>query len=113
MPTRSGTVYLIRGTFPLSNLQAAPTDTSFSVSVGVTEIEKVNSTLKQKVEGIFKATNNYTNFCLVKGKGEAYLSKLELRPSHPEYLKTDPSSVLKLVDRADAGNKVAEIRYAS
>ncbi|KAI3451849.1 hypothetical protein Pfo_008514 [Paulownia fortunei] len=111
LPTRSGIVYLIRGTFPLSNLQASPPDTFFNVSVGVTEIEKVNSVRKPNVEGIFKATNNYTNFCLVKGKGEAYLSKLELRPLHPDYLKRDPSSVFKLVDRADAGNIGAEIRY--
>ncbi|KAL0332406.1 UNVERIFIED_CONTAM: Nodulation receptor kinase [Sesamum calycinum] len=83
----------------------------FNVSVGVTEIERVNSIGKPRVEGIFRATNNYTNFCLVKGKGAAYLSKLELRPSHPDYVKRNPSSVLKLVDRADAGNIGSEIRY--
>ncbi|KAL0350298.1 UNVERIFIED_CONTAM: Nodulation receptor kinase [Sesamum radiatum] len=90
---------------------ASPSDTFFNVSVGVTEIERVNSIGKPRVEGIFRATNNYTNFCLVKGKGAAYLSKLELRPSHPDYVKRNPSSVLKLVDRADAGNIGSEIRY--
>ncbi|KAK6151069.1 hypothetical protein DH2020_016001 [Rehmannia glutinosa] len=113
LPTRSGVVYLIRGIFPLSNLQASPPETFFNVTVGVTEIEKVNSARKPYVEGIFKAINNYTNFCLVKGKGDAYLSKLELRPLHPDYLKRDSSSVLKLVERANIGNIGAEIRYAS
>ncbi|KAK6125380.1 hypothetical protein DH2020_040876 [Rehmannia glutinosa] len=111
LPTRSGVVYLIRGIFPLSNLQASPPDTFFNVTVGVTKIEKVNSARKPYVEGLFKATNNYTNFCLVKGKGDAYLSKLELRPLHPDYLKRDSSSVLKLVERANIGNIGAEIRY--
>ncbi|KAL0450085.1 UNVERIFIED_CONTAM: Nodulation receptor kinase [Sesamum latifolium] len=111
LPTRSGVAYLIRGTFPINNLQASPPDTFFNVSVDVTEIERVNSIGKPRVEGIFRATNNYTNFCLVKGKGEAYLLKLELRPSHPDYVKRNPSSVLKLVDRVDAGNIGSEIRY--
>ncbi|XP_057784317.1 nodulation receptor kinase-like isoform X2 [Salvia miltiorrhiza] len=110
LPTRSESFYLIRGTFPLSNPQESPSDTFFSVSVSETEIEKVNTSQKQ-VEGLFKATSNYTNFCLVKGRGEAYLSKLELRPSHPEYLKRYTSSVLKLVDRVDVGNTMAEVRY--
>ncbi|KAL0377983.1 UNVERIFIED_CONTAM: Nodulation receptor kinase [Sesamum radiatum] len=111
LPTRSGVAYLIRGTFPINNLQASPSRHLFNVSVGVTEIERVNSIGKPRVEGIFRATNNYTNFCLVKGKGAAYLSKLELRPSHPDYVKGNASSVLKLVDRADAGNIGSEIRY--
>ncbi|KAL8044714.1 hypothetical protein ABFX02_08G063500 [Erythranthe guttata] len=113
LPTNSGGVYLIRGIFPLSNLQASPPDNFFNVSIGATEIERVSFVSKSNVEGVFRATNNYTNFCLVKGKGEAYLSKLELRPLHPDYLTTYPSSVLKLVDRVDAGNKAAEIRYRS
>lgn len=106
-------MYLVRGTFPLSNLQESPSDAFFSVSVGETEIERVDSA-RERVEGIFKASRNYTNFCLVKGKGGAYLSKVELRPSRLEYLeKYDDSTVLKLVDRVDVGNKDAEIRYAS
>lgn len=88
-----------------------PPDNFFNVSIGATEIEQVNSVHKPTVEGVFIATSNYTNFCILKGKGEAYLSKLELRPSHPDYLKGDPSSVLKLIDRVDAGNTGAEIRY--
>ncbi|KAK4477408.1 hypothetical protein RD792_016629 [Penstemon davidsonii] len=111
LPTRIGIVYLIRGTFPLSNLQASSPDTFFNVSIGVTEIAKVNSIGESKVEGLFKAINNHTNFCLIKGKGEAYLSKVELRPLHPDYLKRDPSSLLKLIDRVYAGNKGDEIRY--
>ncbi|XP_011099462.1 nodulation receptor kinase [Sesamum indicum] len=111
LPTRSGVAYLIRGTFPINNLEASPPDIFFNVSVGVTEIERVNSIGKPRVEGIFRATSNYTNFCLVKGKGAAYLSKLELRSSHPDYVKRNPSSVLKLVDRADTGNLGSEIRY--
>ncbi|KAK6151081.1 hypothetical protein DH2020_016013 [Rehmannia glutinosa] len=79
LPTRSGVVYLIRGIFPLSNLQASPPDTFFNVTV-------------------------------VKGKGRIP-SKLELRPLHPDYLKRDSSSVLKLVERANIGNIGAEIRY--
>lgn len=111
LPTSKGSVYLVRGTFPLSDPQASPSDDFFSVSVGETEIERVDSA-RERVEGIFKATRNYTNFCLViKGKGGAYLSKVELRPSHVEYLRGRDSSVLKLVDRVDVGNKDAEIRY--
>ncbi|KAG8373803.1 hypothetical protein BUALT_Bualt11G0063100 [Buddleja alternifolia] len=113
LPTTIGVVYLIRGTFPLSNLQASPPENYFDVSIGVTEIAKVNSAKEWKVEGIFKAVNYYTNFCLVKAKGDAYLSKLELRSLHPDYLKRDPLRVLKLVERVDAGNRGAEIRYSS
>ncbi|XP_047965266.1 nodulation receptor kinase-like isoform X2 [Salvia hispanica] len=111
LPTRNGSSYLIRGTFPLSNpLESSPSGNFFSVSVGETEIERVNSSSK-RVEGLFTAMSNYTNFCLVKGKGEAYLSKLELRPSNTVYLARYNSSVLKLVDRVDVGNTVADIRY--
>lgn len=110
LPTRSGSVYLIRGTFPLSNLQGTPPDTFFSVSVAQTLVGQVNYVQEQRVEALFTATSNYTNFCLVKGKGEAYIAKVELRPSSQEYLKRYGSSLLKLVDRADVGNRVAEIR---
>ncbi|KAL3813748.1 hypothetical protein ACJIZ3_015016 [Penstemon smallii] len=113
LQTRIGIVYLIRGTFPLSNLQASSPDTFFNVSIGVTEIAKVNSIGESAVEGLFKAINNHTNFCLIKGKGEAYLSKVELRPLHPDYLKRYPSSLLKLVDRVYSANTGNEIRYPS
>lgn len=65
------------------------------------------------VEGVFKATNDYMNFCLSKELGDPYLSKLELRPLNSEYLKEKASVVLKLVDRVDVGSTGVEIRYSS
>ncbi|XP_051140304.1 nodulation receptor kinase-like [Andrographis paniculata] len=109
LPTRINGVYLIRATFPLKN--ASP-DSFFKVSIGATILARVNSDSKPYVEAIFKsATKNYTHFCLVKGKGKAFLSKMELRPSHQDYVKKNASRVLKLLDRVDVGNKESDIKY--
>ncbi|XP_059639649.1 nodulation receptor kinase-like [Cornus florida] len=103
--------YLIRGTF-LSGEQQATVLGSFGVSVDATWISLVNSSDDTEVEGIFKATNEYTNFCLLKVKVDPYISKLELRHlNDSEYLIKEPSSVLKLVHRVDVGSSGAEIRY--
>ncbi|GMP31131.1 hypothetical protein CsSME_00005470 [Camellia sinensis var. sinensis] len=99
--------YLIRGTFLLGDVQS-----SFYVLIGVTRIGIVNSSNDMEIEGVFRATNEQINFCLEKEKGDPYISKLELRPLNvSDYLKREPSSVLKLIDRVDVGSDVQEIRY--
>ncbi|KAL7221643.1 hypothetical protein ACSBR1_023573 [Camellia fascicularis] len=99
--------YLIRGTFLLGDVQS-----SFYVLIGVTRIGIVNSSNDMEIEGVFRATNEQINFCLEKEKGDPYISKLELRPlNDSDYLKREPSSVLKLIDRVDVGSDVQEIRY--
>ncbi|KAK3012602.1 hypothetical protein RJ639_009602 [Escallonia herrerae] len=99
--------YLIRGTFLSGSLPG----TLFNVLIGVTPVGLVNSSDDTEVEGVFKATNDYTDFCLSKENGDPYISKLELRPSNPDYLKRETSSILKLIDRVDVGNTGSEIRY--
>lgn len=112
LTTRKGRDYLIRGKFTAGKLQRRPPGTSFEFLIGVTSIALVNSSDDAVVEGVFKATNESTNFCLSKEQGDPYLSRLELRPLHSEYLKEKASSVLKLVDRVDVGSTEAEIRYS-
>ncbi|CAN4083111.1 unnamed protein product [Withania somnifera] len=111
LPTRKDHDYLVRGTFLSGNQEKALPHSSFVVLIGVTPIATVNSSDELPVEGIFRATRSYTDFCLLKKKGNPYISKVELRPINPDYLKRRPSEVLKLVHRVDAGNKGAEIRY--
>lgn len=107
LPTPKGEDYLIRGTF-----LTGVTGSSFSVSVGVTVIGLVSSSQDLEVEGIFKATKNYTDFCLVKKEGAPYISKLALRPLWDlEYLQEFPNSVLKLVKRINLGGNGSDIRY--
>lgn len=112
LPTRKGHDYLVRGTFLSGNQERTLPHSSFVVLIGVTPIAIVKSSDELTVEGIFRATRSYTNFCLLKTKGNPYISKVELRPINPYYLKREPSKVLKLVHRVDAGNKGAEIRYS-
>ncbi|XP_018625434.1 nodulation receptor kinase-like isoform X2 [Nicotiana tomentosiformis] len=111
LPTRIDQDYLVRGTFLSGNQEKAIPHSSFVVLIGVTPLATVKSSDELRVEGIFRATRNYTNFCLLNKKGKPYLSKVELRPINPDYLKREPSEVLKLVHRVDSGNKGAEIRY--
>ncbi|WMV16941.1 hypothetical protein MTR67_010326 [Solanum verrucosum] len=111
LPTRKDHDYLVRGTFLSVKQEKTLPHSSFVVLIGVTPIATVKSSDELKVEGIFRATRSYTNFCLLKKKGNPYISKVELRPINSDYLKREPSEVLKLVHRVDAGNKVAEIRY--
>nr|GMD50013.1 nodulation receptor kinase-like [Ipomoea batatas] len=108
LPTWRDQDYLVRGTFISGNLQ----NTSFDVLIGATPIARVKSVNNEEtVEGIFKAITNYTNFCLLKNKGEPYISRLELRPINSNYLNKEPPHLLKLVHRVDAGNQGADIRY--
>nr|XP_043614741.1 nodulation receptor kinase-like [Erigeron canadensis]XP_043614742.1 nodulation receptor kinase-like [Erigeron canadensis]XP_043614743.1 nodulation receptor kinase-like [Erigeron canadensis] len=109
LPTEKGQYYLIRGTFPLEDLNASPTTTYFEVSIGITPLGRVNSSSEAVVEGIVRANHNYTNFCVLKKQGNPYVSKIELRPLDSDY--GVPLSVLKLVHRIDVGNTGREIRY--
>ncbi|KAK4346730.1 hypothetical protein RND71_033069 [Anisodus tanguticus] len=97
LPTRKDHDYLVRGTFLSGNQEKTLPHSSFVVLIGVTPIATVKSSDELKVEGIFRATRSYTNFCLLKKKGNPYISKVELRPINPDYLKREPSEVLKLV----------------
>lgn len=114
LSTTKGEDYLIRGTFLFGPLWGS--HFNFSVSVGVTPIGVVDSSEDSVVvEGILRATEDLTYFCLVNGKGGApYISELELRPLHglKKYLQDFPSSVLKLVARIKFATSKEEIRYA-
>ncbi|KAF5961014.1 hypothetical protein HYC85_002223 [Camellia sinensis] len=104
--------YLIRGTFRYGDLQGIPPSSSFNVLIGVTPIGTVNSVYETEVEAIFRATNDYINFCLEKGKGYPYISKLELRTlNNSDYFQLEPSGVLKLIDRFGVGSDGQKIRY--
>ncbi|KAL7231547.1 hypothetical protein ACSBR2_009734 [Camellia fascicularis] len=104
--------YLIRGTFRYGDLQGIPPGSFFNVLIGVTPIGTVNSVYETEVEAIFRATNDYINFCLEKGKGYPYISKLELRTlNNSDYFQLEPSGVLKLMDRFGVGSDGQKIRY--
>ncbi|XP_028074840.1 nodulation receptor kinase-like [Camellia sinensis] len=104
--------YLIRGTFRYGDLLGIPPGSSFNVLIGVTPIGTVNSVYETEVEAIFRATNDNTNFCLEKGKGYPYISKLELRTlNNSDYFQLEPSGVLKLIDRFGVGSDGQKIRY--
>ncbi|PQP99870.1 nodulation receptor kinase [Prunus yedoensis var. nudiflora] len=113
LSTTKGEDYLIRGTFLFGPLWGS--HFNFLVSVGVTPIGVVDSSEDSVVvEGILRATEDLTYFCLVNGKGGApYISELELRPLHglKQYLQDFPSSVLKLVARIKFATSKEEIRY--
>ncbi|KAK1587933.1 hypothetical protein Q3G72_018382 [Acer saccharum] len=101
--------YLIRGTFLYGDALRTNLVSSFDVLVGVTPISQVNSSVDSVVEGSFKATNSYIDFCLVPDKGDPYISQLELRPvNDSEYLQEQSSNVLKLVARFDLGRSENE-----
>ncbi|KAK9038659.1 hypothetical protein V6N11_023515 [Hibiscus sabdariffa] len=105
--------YLIRGSFPVVETEGADFDSSFTVSIGTTPVGVVDllSLEAVVVEGIFRALKNYTDFCLLYGKGDPYISSLELRPlNDTEYIKDKSSNILKLVNRTDLGG-IGETRY--
>lgn len=108
LPTIENKVYLIRGTFPFDGLNS-----SFYVSIGVTQLGEVRSSRLQdlEIEGVFRATKDYIDFCLVKGEGIPFISQIELRPLPEEYLHDFPPSVLKLINRNNLGGKKDDIRY--
>ncbi|KAG5528138.1 hypothetical protein RHGRI_028917 [Rhododendron griersonianum] len=107
--------YLIRGTF-ISEGTPSKFFFSFNVLIGTMLIGTVNSSFDTEVEGVFKATGDYINFCLEKDakveEGDPYISKLELRPlGNLDYLmQEEPSSVLKLIERVDVGSNELKIR---
>ncbi|KAK9066957.1 hypothetical protein SSX86_014281 [Deinandra increscens subsp. villosa] len=109
LPTKKGQNYLIRGTFPYEDIDASPIGRFFDVLIGISPIGRVNSTDETEIEGNFRATNDYINFCLLPKQGNPYVSKIELRLLDLDY--GDPSTVLKLVHRVDVGNTKGEIRY--
>lgn len=112
LPTIKGQVYLLRGTFPSDDSLSKSPDFSFDVTVGVTllgAVEKPSQDLE--IEGIFRATKNYVDFCLVKDEGSPYISHIELRPLDEEYLQGLPSNVLKLISRNNPGSEEDNIRY--
>ncbi|MED6132096.1 hypothetical protein PIB30_015884 [Stylosanthes scabra] len=109
LATTEDQVYLIRGTFPSEN---SPGNASFDVSIGVTQLGAVRSSPQDlRIEGVFRATKNNTDFCLVTEQGNPYISLLELRSVSEEYLQGLNSSVLKLINRSNLGGKEDDIRY--
>ncbi|XP_015579688.3 nodulation receptor kinase [Ricinus communis] len=103
--------YLIRGTFLYGDLLGS-LGSSFDVLIGVTKISKVTSFEDLEVEGVFRATNEYIDFCLAHNKGHPHISKLELRPlADSKYLQGSASSVFRLISRNDVGNAGDAIRY--
>lgn len=108
LPTTKNKVYLIRGTFPYNS-----GNSSFNVSIGVTQLGAVRSSTLQdvEIEGVFRATNDYIDFCLVKGEVDPFISQLELRPLPEEYLDDLPASVLKLICRNSLWGTKDEIRF--
>ncbi|GFZ18883.1 leucine-rich repeat protein kinase family protein [Actinidia rufa] len=78
-----------KGTFLFGDLEGTAPGSSFNVLIGITQI----GTKEKK-------------------KRDPYISKLELRPlGNSNYLKEDPSSVLKLIERVDVGRDGLKIRY--
>ncbi|KAK4263033.1 hypothetical protein QN277_028512 [Acacia crassicarpa] len=111
LPTIENQVYLLRGTFPSGESLSESLNSSFNVTIGFTllgVVEKPSQDV-ESLEGIFRATKNYTNFCLVKNKGSPYVSLIELRPLDEEYLLDSPSRVLKVITRNNLGGD--DIRY--
>ncbi|XP_054809886.1 nodulation receptor kinase-like isoform X2 [Prosopis cineraria] len=112
LPTIQDKIYMLRGSFPPDN---SLEDFSFNVLIAVTSLGSVRpSGDLEIVEGIFRASKNSIDFCLVKEKqenGHPYISQIELRPVHEEYLQDLHSSVVKLVSRNNPGGTVSDIRY--
>ncbi|KAL9328525.1 hypothetical protein ACSQ67_003528 [Phaseolus vulgaris] len=109
LPTIKNKVYLIRGTFPFDSVNS-----SFNVSIGVTQLGAVRPSTPQdfEIEGVFRATKDYIDFCLVKGEVDPFISQLELRPLPEDYLLQDlPASVLKLISRNSLWGTKDEIRF--
>ncbi|KAL2348975.1 hypothetical protein Fmac_002975 [Flemingia macrophylla] len=107
-PTIKNKVYLIRGTFPFENVNS-----SFNVSIGVTQLGTVRSSGVQdlEIEGVFRATKNYIDFCLVKWEVDPFISQIELRPLPEEYLHDLPRNILKLISRNSLWGTKDEIRF--
>ena len=113
LPVVEGQDYLVRSTFLNGPFLRSMRGTMFNMSIGATSISLINSSLdSEAVEGVFAATGNHTNICILKGNGNAYISKVELRPINDSiYLNGSSSSILKLISRVDLGNKDFTFRY--
>ena len=113
LPVVEGQDYLVRSTFLDGPFLRSTRGTTFNMSIGATSISQINSSLNSEVvEGVFAATGNHTNICILKGNGNAYISKVELRPLNDSiYLNGSSSSILKLLSRVDLGNKEFTFRY--
>lgn len=105
----------MRGSF--IHLDSLP-PSSFGVLIGVTIIGSVELPNDAVVEGLVKAEEQYTDFCLLKGaEGDPHISQLELRPLRDgsEYLDgyDATNTVLRLVSRVNlgAGTSGQDIRY--
>ncbi|KAM0952008.1 putative protein kinase RLK-Pelle-LRR-I-1 family [Dioscorea sansibarensis] len=104
--------YLVRTTFLYGPVFRSIDETSFNISIGSTSISQVNSSLQSFVaEGVFAAAGNNVNICLVKEKGNAYISMIELRPLNDKIYLDGDSYFLKLVSRVDLGNEKTSYRY--
>uniref|UniRef100_A0A7N0TI90 non-specific serine/threonine protein kinase n=1 Tax=Kalanchoe fedtschenkoi TaxID=63787 RepID=A0A7N0TI90_KALFE len=105
--------YLVRGTFLYGDhFQASNPGWSYNVSIDVTPISTLRSNEDIEVEGIFRATKGYSEFCLVQLKGYLHISQLELRPlTDPKYTQEFPFGVSNLVGRYDLGNQGELVRY--
>ncbi|KAJ6853320.1 nodulation receptor kinase-like [Iris pallida] len=113
LPVTKEQEYLVRTTFLGGPFFRSMNDTSFNASFGSTSISQIDSSRNWiVVEGVFTATENHANICLVRGIGNAYISKLELRPINDgTYLHGSKSSILKLISRVDLGNEDFAYRY--
>ncbi|KAJ7953483.1 Receptor kinase [Quillaja saponaria] len=100
--------YLLRGTFLFGDSLSSAS--FFDISIGATPLSVVNSSDDFEIEGIFQATKDYIDFCLVRRQGDPYISQLELSPVH-NYLQDLPSTVLKLISRNNLGKEGDDIRY--
>ncbi|XP_027190799.1 nodulation receptor kinase-like [Cicer arietinum] len=108
LPTIKDQVYLIRGTFPFDSLNS-----SFYVSIGVTQLGEVRSSRLEdlEIEGVFRATKDYIDFCLLKEEVNPFISQLELRPLPEEYLHGFSTGVLKLISRNNLCGTKDDIRF--
>ncbi|AES95909.2 putative nodulation receptor kinase RLK-Pelle-LRR-I-1 family [Medicago truncatula] len=108
LPTVKDQVYLIRGIFPFDSLNS-----SFYVSIGVTELGELRSSRLEdlEIEGVFRATKDYIDFCLLKEDVNPFISQIELRPLPEEYLHGFGTSVLKLISRNNLGDTNDDIRF--
>nr|CAD22012.1 nodulation receptor kinase [Vicia hirsuta] len=108
LPTIKDQVYLIRGTFPFDSVNS-----SFYVSIGATELGEVTSSRLEdlEIEGVFKATKDSVDFCLLKEDVNPFISQLELRPLPEEYLRDFSTDVLKLISRNNLCGIEDDIRF--
>ncbi|KAL0928113.1 hypothetical protein M5K25_002354 [Dendrobium thyrsiflorum] len=113
LPVIKSRKYLVRATFLNGHVPQFVTGSTFNFSIGSTSISQINSSLEYlELEGIFAANDDHTNFCLRNEHGNAYISKLELRPLNDAfYLQGSPATILKLVTRVDLGNKNLYYRF--